>query len=177
MRFYCREVESTRKSKLRRFSGRFQTLIWRPGDTVQNLESPGLSGRVDSPELMNFIYSLTKNATAPKRQPKITLFHSSHPSPAEPTYTPRLRESHLKLALVNFGNRNTRLTEVKLSSLLVYETLYKELKSGFSSKLPSGKDSFSAQAPCLASINASHRSAPSFLICDMSSLLDARSAM
>ena len=24
-------------------------LIWRPGDTVQNLESPGLSGRVDSP--------------------------------------------------------------------------------------------------------------------------------
>ena len=26
----------------------FQTLIWRPGDTVQNLESPGLSGRVAS---------------------------------------------------------------------------------------------------------------------------------
>ena len=38
-----------RNSKLRRLSGRFQTLIWRPGDTVQNLESPGLSGRVDSP--------------------------------------------------------------------------------------------------------------------------------
>ena len=28
--------------------GRFQPLIWRPGDTVQNLESPELSGRVDS---------------------------------------------------------------------------------------------------------------------------------
>ena len=29
--------------------GRSQTLIWRPGDMVQNLETPGLSGRVDSP--------------------------------------------------------------------------------------------------------------------------------
>ena len=50
LRFYCREVESIRNSKLWRLSGRFQTLIWRPGDTVRNLESPGLSGRVDSPE-------------------------------------------------------------------------------------------------------------------------------
>ena len=33
--------------KHRLISGRFHTLIWRPGDTVQNLESPGLSGRVD----------------------------------------------------------------------------------------------------------------------------------
>ena len=33
--------------KFRRLSGRFQILIWRPGETVQNLESPGLSGRVD----------------------------------------------------------------------------------------------------------------------------------
>ena len=33
--------------KHRLVSGRFHTLIWRPGDTVQNLESPGLSGRVD----------------------------------------------------------------------------------------------------------------------------------
>ena len=29
-------------------SGRFHTLIWRPGDTVQNLESPRLTRRVDS---------------------------------------------------------------------------------------------------------------------------------
>ena len=36
-------------AKLQRLSGRFQTLIQRPGETVQNLESPGLSGRVDSP--------------------------------------------------------------------------------------------------------------------------------
>ena len=43
-------VESTRNGKLRRLSGRFQTLIWRPGETVQKLESPRLSGRVDSPE-------------------------------------------------------------------------------------------------------------------------------
>ena len=50
LRFYCREAKSTRNSKLRRLSGRFQTLIWRPRDTVQNLESPGLSGRVDSPD-------------------------------------------------------------------------------------------------------------------------------
>ena len=28
----------------------YQTLIWRPGETVQNLGSPRLSGRVDSPE-------------------------------------------------------------------------------------------------------------------------------
>ena len=34
--------------------GRYQTLIWRPGDTVQNLESPGLSGRVDSTEMLLF---------------------------------------------------------------------------------------------------------------------------
>ena len=27
---------------------RYHTLIWRPGDSVQNLEYPGLSGRVDS---------------------------------------------------------------------------------------------------------------------------------
>ena len=31
-------VESTRNDKLRRLSERFQTLIWRPGETVQNLE-------------------------------------------------------------------------------------------------------------------------------------------
>ena len=39
--------------------GRYQTLIWRPGDTVQKLESPGLSGRVDSTEnlcLLNDLY-------------------------------------------------------------------------------------------------------------------------
>ena len=28
-------------ANFRRLSGRFHTLIWRPGDTVQNLESPG----------------------------------------------------------------------------------------------------------------------------------------
>ena len=47
-KFHCRKVESTRNGKLGRLSGRFQTLIWRPGETVQNLESPGLSGRVDN---------------------------------------------------------------------------------------------------------------------------------
>ena len=51
LRFYCREVESTRNRKFQGLSGRFQTLIWRPGDMVQNLESPGLSGRVDSPDV------------------------------------------------------------------------------------------------------------------------------
>ena len=39
---------SLQKYKLLRLSGRYQTLIWRPGYMVQNLESPGLSGRVDS---------------------------------------------------------------------------------------------------------------------------------
>ena len=34
--------------KLRWISGRFHALIWRPGDTVQNPESPKLSRRVDS---------------------------------------------------------------------------------------------------------------------------------
>ena len=46
-----KSIESTRNGKLRRLSGRFQTLIWRPGEMVQNLESPGLSGRVDSPAI------------------------------------------------------------------------------------------------------------------------------
>ena len=31
------------------YPGDNQTLIWRLGETVQNLESPRLSGRVDSP--------------------------------------------------------------------------------------------------------------------------------
>ena len=31
-----------------RLSGRFQFLIWGPGDTVEHVEYPGLSGRVDS---------------------------------------------------------------------------------------------------------------------------------
>ena len=35
-------------ANFRLLSGRFHTLIWRPGDTVQNLESLGLSGRFDS---------------------------------------------------------------------------------------------------------------------------------
>ena len=37
-----------RNGKLRGLSGRFHTLIWRPGNTVQNLESPRLSRRVNS---------------------------------------------------------------------------------------------------------------------------------
>ena len=48
LKFHFAKVESTRNGKLQRLSGRFQTLIWRPGEIVQNLESPGLSGRVDS---------------------------------------------------------------------------------------------------------------------------------
>ena len=41
LKFFCQKVESTRNSRLRRLSGRFQTLNWRPGE-----QSPGLSGRV-----------------------------------------------------------------------------------------------------------------------------------
>ena len=48
--FICQKVNSTRNGKPRWLSGRFQSLIWRPGETVQNLESPGLSGRVDNPD-------------------------------------------------------------------------------------------------------------------------------
>ena len=40
-----------RNGKVRRLSERFHTLIWRPGDTVQNLDSSGLSGRVDNTAL------------------------------------------------------------------------------------------------------------------------------
>ena len=49
LKFHRQKIDFTRNGKLRQLSGRFQTLIWRPGDTVQNLESPELSGRVDSP--------------------------------------------------------------------------------------------------------------------------------
>ena len=48
LKFHRQNIESTRNGTLRQLSRRFQTLIWRPGETVQNLESPGLSGRVDS---------------------------------------------------------------------------------------------------------------------------------
>ena len=46
----AQKVKSKRNGKLWRLSRRLQTLIWRPGETVQYLESPGLSGRVDSSE-------------------------------------------------------------------------------------------------------------------------------
>ena len=36
--------------------GRFQTLIWRPRETVQNRESPRLSGRVDSTGLLDSLF-------------------------------------------------------------------------------------------------------------------------
>ena len=49
LKFHCQKVETTRNGKLRWLSGRFQILIWRPGEMGQNLESPGLSGTVDSP--------------------------------------------------------------------------------------------------------------------------------
>ena len=42
------KVKSTKYCKIWQLSGRFQTLIWRPGETVQNRESPGLSRRNDS---------------------------------------------------------------------------------------------------------------------------------
>ena len=48
LKFHCQKVKSTRNGKLWRLSGRFQTLLWRPGQMVQNLETPGLSRRVDS---------------------------------------------------------------------------------------------------------------------------------
>ena len=48
LKFYWHKVESTRNCKLRQLSGRFQTLTWRQGETVQNQESPRLFGRVDS---------------------------------------------------------------------------------------------------------------------------------
>ena len=48
VKFHCQKVESKRNGKLRQLSGRFPTLIWRPRETVQNLESPELSGRVGS---------------------------------------------------------------------------------------------------------------------------------
>ena len=40
---------SPRYDKLRLFTSRVQIVIVRSGDSVQNLDSPGLSGRVDSP--------------------------------------------------------------------------------------------------------------------------------
>ena len=42
------ELSLQLNGKLWWISRRFRALIWRAGDTVQNLESPGLSGRVDS---------------------------------------------------------------------------------------------------------------------------------
>ena len=45
-------------------SGRIQTLIWRPGETVQNRESPGLSGRVDSTDLNLLHYKVSTVAFA-----------------------------------------------------------------------------------------------------------------
>ena len=57
LKLYCQKVDSTRNGKLWRLSGRFQTLIWRPGKTVQNLEFPGLSRRVAIPAKLSFLYN------------------------------------------------------------------------------------------------------------------------
>ena len=46
--FIVRQLSLQEMGKLRQLFRWFQTLIWRPGDTVQNLESHGLSRRVDS---------------------------------------------------------------------------------------------------------------------------------
>ena len=62
MRVHCQKVESTRNGK----HFRFQTLIWRPGETVQNLESRVFSGRVDSPE--NISQKLLKVADTLKQK-------------------------------------------------------------------------------------------------------------
>ena len=48
LKVIVRKLSLQLNGKLWWISRRFRTLIWRPGDTVQNLESPGLSGRVDS---------------------------------------------------------------------------------------------------------------------------------
>ena len=56
LKFHHQKVESARNGKLWRLSRRFQTLIWRPGETFQNLESPGLSGRVDRPAINNLFH-------------------------------------------------------------------------------------------------------------------------
>ena len=47
-------VENEEMLNFGRLCRRFHTLIWRPGDMVQNLESPGLSGRVDNTVLVGF---------------------------------------------------------------------------------------------------------------------------
>ena len=47
LKVIVRKLSLQLNGKLWWISRRFRTLIWRPGDTVQNLESPGLSGRVD----------------------------------------------------------------------------------------------------------------------------------
>ena len=43
-KFHCREVHSTRIGKLWRLSGRFQTLIWRPGE-IRRSRSGSATGR------------------------------------------------------------------------------------------------------------------------------------
>ena len=71
LKFYGRKVESTRNSNFGDYQGLYQTLICRLGDTFQNPESPGLSGRVDSTAFYTLIYkyslclSWLKNSTLP----------------------------------------------------------------------------------------------------------------
>ena len=50
------ESQIYKNCKLRQLSGRFQTLTWRPGEMVQNRESPRLSGRVDSTGLLDSLF-------------------------------------------------------------------------------------------------------------------------
>ena len=66
MKVNCQKVESTRNGKPQQLSGRFQTLIWRLGETVHNLESLGSSGRLNSPE--NISQKLLKVADTLKQK-------------------------------------------------------------------------------------------------------------
>ena len=59
LKFCGGKVESTRNGNFNNYPGDIRLrLFWRQGDTVQNLESPGLSRRVDSTASHQKIYSV-----------------------------------------------------------------------------------------------------------------------
>ena len=70
--FIVRQLSLQEMGKLRQLFRWFHTLTWRPGDMVQNLESHGLAGRVDSTVYDSDAIECNEKG----RSGKVTRFHS-----------------------------------------------------------------------------------------------------
>ena len=106
MKFYCHKVESTRNCKLRQLAGRFQTLTWRHGETVQTQESPRLFGRVDSTAFLPSGLDRNHHCKSKSQHSilEVTFYWAAHESNAQSRNT-----IHVTLAVLKKTKWRTKL--------------------------------------------------------------------